>query len=194
MRRDTDRESASHDQTATSRRKASDEVASHEHGTDQQRYTVHEAALLLGLSIDAVRKRAERGRLKREKDSDGTVYILLDPDQAEAGQRATGEETATSQDALINSLQDQIEYLRHELDVRNEELRRKDHLLAASLERIPELEATQGVSAESVASSEDATGPQGSSETATEGAAGGGVSPEESARRRSWLYRFFFGP
>jgi len=193
MRRDTDRESASHDQTATSRRKASDKVASHEHGTDQ-RYTVHEAALLLGLSIDAVRKRAERGRLKREKDSDGTVYILLDPDQAEAGQRATGEETATSQDALINSLQDQIEHLRHELEVRNEELRRKDHLLAASLERIPELESAQGVSAESVASSEDATVPQGSSETATEGKAGGGVPPEESTRRRSWLYRFFFGP
>src|SRR5215207_1113056 len=192
MRRDTDRESASHDQTATSRRKASDEVASHEHGTGQ-RYTVHEAALLLGLSIDAVRKRAERGRLKREKDSDGTVYILLDPDQTEAVQRATGEETATSQDALINSLQDQIEYLRHELDVRNEELRRKDHLLAASLERIPEPEATEGVSAESAVSSEDVTEPQGASETATEGTAGVGIPPEESTRRRSWLYRFFFG-
>lgn len=193
MRRDTDRESASHDQTATSRRKASDEVASDEHGT-AQRYTVHDAALLLGLSIDAVRKRAERGRLKREKDSDGTVYILLDPDQAAVGQRAAEEETASSQDALINSLQDQIQYLRHELDVRNEELRRKDHLLAASLERIPELEATQGVSAESVTSSEDVTEPQGSSETATEGVDGGGVPPEEPARRRSWLYRFFFGP
>jgi hypothetical protein len=193
MRRDTDRESASHDQTATSRTKASDEMAGHEHGT-AQRYTVHEAALLLGLSIDAVRKRAERGRLKREKDSDGTVYILLDPDQAEAGQRAAEEETATSQDALINSLQDQIEYLRHELDVRNEELRRKDHLLAASLERIPELETTQGVSTESMASSEDVTGPQGSSETDAEGTDGGGVGSEEPARRRSWLYRFFFGP
>jgi hypothetical protein len=91
-------------------------------------------------------------------------------------------------------LQDQIEYLRHELDVRNEELRRKDHLLAASLERIPELESTQGVSAESVASSEDVTESQGSSEATTEGTDGGGVPPEEPARRRSWLYRFFFGP
>jgi hypothetical protein len=193
MRRDIDRESASHDQTSTSRGRASDEAAGHEQGNGR-RYTVHEAALLLGLSIDAVRKRAERGRLKREKDSDGTVYILLDPDQAEAGQRATGEETATSQGPLINSLQDQIEHLRHELEIRNEELRRKDHLLAATLERIPELESAQGVSAESEASSEDVTEPQGSSKTATEGASGGGVPSEEPARRQSWLYRFFFGP
>jgi hypothetical protein len=193
MRRDTGRESASHDQTSTSRRRASDEAAGHEQGTNQ-RYTVHEAALLLGLSIDAVRKRAERGRLKREKDPDGTVHILLDPAQAEAGQRATVEETATSHGTLINSLQDQIEYLRRELDIRNEELRRKDHLLAATLERIPELESAQGVSAESVASSEDVTEPQGSSATDTESASGGGVLLEEPARRRSWLYRFFFGP
>ena len=193
MRRDTDRESASHDQTSTSRGRASNEAAGHEQGNGR-RYTVHEAALLLGLSIDAVRKRAERGRLKREKDSDGTVYILLDPDQAEVGQRATGEETATSQGPLINSLQDQVEHLRHELEIRNEELRRKDHLLAATLERIPELESAQGVSAESEAFSEDVTEPQASSETATEGASGGGVPSEKQARRRSWLYRFFFGP
>jgi hypothetical protein len=46
--------------------------------TTTGRYTVHEAALMLGLSVDAVRKRAERGTLKREKGEDGTVYVLLD--------------------------------------------------------------------------------------------------------------------
>ncbi len=36
--------------------------------------------------------------------------------------------------------EDQVEYLRRELEIRNDELRRKDHLLAAALERIPAIE------------------------------------------------------
>ena len=46
--------------------------------TGQRRYTVHEAALLLGLSIEAVRKRAEKGKLDSVKYKDGTRHILLD--------------------------------------------------------------------------------------------------------------------
>jgi hypothetical protein len=197
MRRDID-QAASQDQTATSKHTASDETSASQEYETGQRYTVHEAALLLGLSIDAVRKRAERGRLRREKAPDGTVYIFLDSEQAaarsETGQRATGDEAMTSQDALVNSLQDQIEYLRHELDIRNEELRRKDHLLTAALERIPELEASPGVSSENAAASEGGTEPQGSSEIPSEGTTEGIAPSEEPARRRSWLYRFFFGP
>jgi flagellar motility protein MotE (MotC chaperone) len=104
-----------------------------------QRYTVREAALLLGLSVDAVRKRAERGSLKKEKGMDGTVYIIFDADHLAHGHATRHDETATSR--LVDSLQDQVGYLRRELDIRNEQLRRKDHLLAAALERSPELEA-----------------------------------------------------
>ena len=145
-------------------------AASHETG---RRYTVNEAALQLGLSVDAVRKRAERGRLQKEKDADGTVYILLDLDQptseGETGLPAMRDRTATSQNALVNSLREQIEYLRRELDIRNEELRRKDHLLEAALERIPELQAAKRVPTENVVSSDGTTEPRGSSETSTEG-------------------------
>ncbi len=164
-----------------------------QHDRGSRRYTVHEAALLLGLSVDAVRKRAERGRLKKEKAANGTVYILLDADQtpqdtegARAGRRATSEETATSRDALIESLRDQIDHLRRELDVRNDELRRKDRLLAAALERIPELEA----SAEPRESSETAApGRMQDADRADEGREG-----QEATARRSWFMRFFFGP
>jgi hypothetical protein len=80
---------------------------------------------------------------EREKAPDGTVYIVLDIDQPETGQKtsqsSTKDDIENSQ--LVDSPQDQVEYLRRELDIRNEELRRKDHLLAAALERIPELEA-----------------------------------------------------
>jgi hypothetical protein len=62
--------------------------------------------------------------------------------------------------ALVESLQDQAGYLRREVEVWQEEARRKDHLLAAALERIPAIEE---------ASSE----PRGSPETAPEGSGGG---------------------
>jgi hypothetical protein len=37
-------------------------------------------------------------------------------------------------------LQDQVDYLRRQLEVWQEEARRKDHIIAALTERIPELE------------------------------------------------------
>jgi len=195
MRPDTGGTSARHEYTESDRRERGDETeASHETG---QRYTVHEAALLLGLTVDAVRKRAERGRLKREKGPDGTVYILLDADQPAAGRetrRAVGDGIPTSRDALINSLQDQIEHLRRELDIRNEELRRKDKLLAVTLERIPELETLRETPPEGADSSKDVPEPGESSEAGMQGADRSAAEAQEPAQRRSWLYRFFFGP
>ena len=140
--------------------------------TGQRRYTVHEAAVLLGLSVDAVRKRAERGSLKREKGPDGTVYIILDTDQSTPGHDESSDESSTSQ--LVDSLQDQVRYLRQELDVRNDELRRKDHLLAAALERIPELETPREPSEPPLSSSDSSAN---------------GVPPEQEPR--SWWQRIF---
>jgi hypothetical protein len=42
---------------------------------------------------------------------------------------------------LVATLEEQVSFLRAELVTRNEELRRKDHIIAALTERIPELEA-----------------------------------------------------
>ena len=61
--------------------------------TGQKRYTVHEAALLLGLSVEAVRKRAERGKLASVKDEDGTRHILLDLDQTKSGPSPVNNQT-----------------------------------------------------------------------------------------------------
>jgi len=170
------------DQTNNGRRDESTTGQSSGH-----RYTVHEAALLMGLSVDAVRKRAERGTLKREKAPDGTVYILLDVDQPTTGrstsQQSTGDETTISQSTLVDSLHDQVEYLRRELEIRNDELRRKDHLLAAALERIPAIEPPEApVPSESAGEPSDSAEPR----SATEG-------PQEptTRRERRWLRRFF---
>ncbi len=47
----------------------------------RQRMDVNQAAQALGISTDAVRKRARRGTLESEKDADGSLYIWLDADQ-----------------------------------------------------------------------------------------------------------------
>ena len=137
----------------------------------------------MGLSVDAVRKRAERGTLKREKAPDGTVYILLDVDQPATGRSA-------SQSTLVDSLNEQVEYLRRELEIRNDELRRKDHLLAAALERITAIEPPETPEAsESSAPASDtaAAEPRSTTEEQQEQTS----RPQEE--QRSWWRRMFGG-
>ena len=93
------------------------------------------------------------------------------------------DETSTSQ--LVASLQDQVEYLRSELDTRNEELRRKDHLLAAALERIPAIEAP----------ADDSSEPQESAvNDSKDSGKGAAAVPQETGEgeiRKSWWRKFF---
>ncbi len=49
----------------------------------------------------------------------------------------TGEPSAQRGDPLVEELREQVAYLRQELTAEREAGRRKDHLLAAALERIP---------------------------------------------------------
>jgi|SRR5215218_775690 len=105
----------------------------------RRRVTVQEAADALGISVDAVRQRIRRKHLERaepEDVADSRVYVWLNTDQTEAKHEPDVQ--------LIESLQDQVRYLREELTAErraNDENRR---LLAAALERIPpQLEASQ---------------------------------------------------
>ena len=102
-----------------------------------------EAAEILGISAEAVRGRVRRGTLPVEREG-GTVYILLD---GPAADRSTTDQPRTTTDqttAFIASLQDQIQYLREQLDAereaRTEERRRHDTIVAQLTSRIPELE------------------------------------------------------
>jgi hypothetical protein len=61
-------------------------------------------------------------------------------------------------------LLEQVAYLKETVDKRDEEIRRRDHLLAAALERIPALEAPPDTTLSE---------PRGSRETASEEAAKG---------------------
>jgi hypothetical protein len=182
---------------------------------------VDEAARALGLTVDAVRKRVQRGTIEHERDQAGRVRIILDsPDNASTLQDESPDTTGQA-DALIAAKDETIEELRgrvrrleREVDTRNEEIRRRDHLLAAALERIPpQLEAPQKPSedAETVAEGPEGAEPTSyavevheSSQAATEAAEAGDEqqgrgephSATEGAQegaRRPWWRRMFGG-
>ena len=147
-----------------------------------------QAAEVLGISSEGVRKRIKRGTLESEKAQDGKVFVWLDrsdadrtngPSGSDAGLHANGDPGRTEygqgadtrSDALQSSLQDQVSYLRNQLD----------------LERIPEIEPPRP------ANSKATPDPRDAPETASEDTGGdeGPPEPQEPTQRRSWLHRFF---
>ena len=104
---------------------------------DLDRLTVAQAADALNISQDAVRKRIARGTIPHDRDETGRVHVYLSPSETvHKTVQDTGQDDATKtvQDAYIRSLEDQIAFLRRELE-------RKDTILLNLTERIPELEA-----------------------------------------------------
>ena len=89
----------------------------------RQRLDVNQAAEVLGISTDAVRKRARRGSLDSEKTEDGALYIWLD------GGTPSG---STPTQAHLDSLEEQIAFLRRELE-------RKDAILLSMTEAMKAL-------------------------------------------------------
>jgi hypothetical protein len=136
-----------------------------------QRLTVAQAAAQLGISVDAMRARVKRGTVATERE-EGRVYILLDADQ-DADQDAP---RANEFSALISQLREEIAYLR-------DENRRKDHIIAGLVERIPALEAPRENAPESPVS-------PGPSATPTEPPEGPHAAPERP-QERSWWRRVF---
>jgi excisionase family DNA binding protein len=111
------------------------------------RLTVQEAARHLGISQDAVRQRIRRGSMKHDKDDKGRVYVYLDltnthpTDVHDASHDAVHNAVHdASRNELITELRDRVRFLEAELTDRKEESRRKDHIIAALTQRIPQLE------------------------------------------------------
>jgi hypothetical protein len=184
--------------------------------TTVMRVTVPQAAQILGTTPDAVRSRLRRGKLRKDTAEDGTVLVVLDAglvdgrasfarsdghdgqEKARDGQ-ADGQGSETSalleaKDQTIGHLSEQLEFLRQQLREEREESRRKDHLLAAALEKIPTAiepppdtpsESRQGPS-EPQQESRDTQTSQGHPEQET----GSGGAGQE---RRSWWRRLLEG-
>lgn len=99
----------------------------------RQRLTTEQAARVLGISVDAVRKRAERGQLPYEKEGN-RLYILLDDVATQSGY-----DVEDASRALISQMQARIDSLGGQLEQANERDRETRRIIAALTQRIPEL-------------------------------------------------------
>jgi hypothetical protein len=142
----------------------------------RRRLDVKQAAQVLDISTDAVHKRVRRGALESEKDGDGRVYVWLD-----GLDNGYALDSQNVQPLLVTHLENENEFLRCELERRAEELSEMRRIVAALVQRVPELEPTKGASPE----------PRESPTTDAE-PAGSGAGPAEP-ERRSWWRRWFGG-
>jgi len=84
---------------------------------ERERVTVQEAARQLGITESAVRKRVQRGLLEHDKETDGRLYVYLDTQD-----KVRDKVRDSSYDMLVRRLENENEFLRHELE-------RKDTIL-----------------------------------------------------------------
>ena len=163
-----------------------------DHPTDR-RVTVAQAAELLGLSEDAVRSRLKRGTLSKEKDADGTVFVVVNGDRpATNGDRPETDQT-TDQSALalmqahLDSLGEQLTYIRDQLDQEREANRENRRIIAGLVQRVPELEAPAAQepreAPQLVAEEPEGAEPRPATEEAQ----------EDAQPRSSWWRRWFGG-
>jgi hypothetical protein len=152
---------------------------------NHERLTVAQAAAALGITEGAVRSRIKRGTLPTTKEG-GAVYVLLGGGTSEANQTPNAG-VPGGQSELIASLQDQIRYLREQLDAereaRTEERRRHDTVVAQLTSKIPAIEAPHEATEapETAAEEPERAEPRSATAEAQEGV------------QRSWWQRWFGG-
>jgi hypothetical protein len=101
--------------------------------------SVAEAARVLGITEGAVRKRVERRKLAAEHAPDGRLIVHLERDTTATD--TTRDRPRPSRDErYTSSLEEQVEYLRSQLDQEREANRENRRIIAALTSRIPELE------------------------------------------------------
>jgi hypothetical protein len=154
------------------------------------RVTIQEAAKRLGVKDGAIRKRIERRTIESDKDADtGRVYVYIDEppfDEPEVGYdgRDTGYDEGydtpypAGYDMLIRSQQEQIEFLRRELE-------RKDAILLNMTEAMKALNPPEETPPDTPLE------PRESPETVS-GNVGDTQAPPER-EKRSWWHRLFNG-
>ena len=148
--------------------------------------------------MHAVRHRIKRGKLERaepDDPADNRVYVWLDGEHAETRHEAKVDGSPNG-DALVESLQDQVEYLRAQLEREREANRENRRLLAAALERIPpQLEAPRETPPKPRESPES-PGPSSATRTPTDTGEASQTAREtpftqQAAQPRSWWSRIF---
>jgi len=105
------------------------------------RVSVYQAAEVMGVTVDAIRKRVSRGTIAHEKDEDGRVWVILDTDQDTASKVRDADQPQSDAVALISAKDETIAALREQLEQANERDRENRRIIAALTSRIPAIEA-----------------------------------------------------
>src|SRR5215208_2015786 len=150
------------------------------------RVSVYDAAEIMGVTVDAIRKRVSRGTIPHERDEDGRVWVLLDADQDTSGNVRDTDRPRSDSDALISQMQARIDSLERQLEQERQANSEHRRLLAAALERIPP-------AIEAPASPEERETP----ETAADASEGASPRPDapgaQEGAQRPWWRRVFGG-
>jgi hypothetical protein len=157
----------------------------------RRRVDLQTAAQLLGTSSDAVRKRAKRGNIDYETGADGRLYVWVDTGQTtdypnrEDFFGTEGGLHYIQHKELVEELRERVRFLERQVEEEREANRENRRLLAAALERIPEIEAPRGEpdSPESVARTSDTAEPRSDRGTVPE--------EQEEQASRPWWRRMF---
>lgn len=153
-------------------------------GDRMARITVAEAADRLGISEAGIRKRIQRDQIPHERGEDGRVFVWISPSETRHAKYRdktdeTRDTTTSEAERYVSSLEDQVEYLRGQLEEERESRRRADTILAqlsqANAEQARTIRALEAPAAE----------PPGAPETSTDAAERGDApgaqgEPQES--------------
>jgi excisionase family DNA binding protein len=162
----------------------------------QDKVTIQEAARRLGVKEDAVRKRIQRGSMRHEKGEGGRVYVWVDTTQdttQDAPEPSQDEYRDTAQDERIEDLQEQVAYLRRQLDEEREARRRADTILvqlsAANAEQARTIRAIEAPQEDAETVEERPGAPETVEEEPARPQGGG----PQTAAPRPWWRRVFGG-
>ncbi len=165
-----------------------------DHTAGRRRLDLKTAAAELGVTSEAIRRRAKRGTLPSEKGEDGLLYVWLPSvsDTADSGSHIVSDngahgrshsvpdaEDARLPEALLERYEDENTFLRQKLERLHRELERKDAMLLTLAQRVPELEPAQEAPSEPLESLHTPSEDAGKERTA---APGGAASSKVRAR------------
>ena len=155
--------------------------------------TLREASEELGVSVEAVRKRVKRGSLRSDKSPDGKVYVYMDE-----GVYASPPGREKAGDELVEELREQVAYLRSQLDVRAEEIQRRDVIISQLTQatsnltnRLRELEPPREVPQAPQEPAGQAESPPGWPDAGRDASGTQGATQGQEAR--PWWRRWFGG-
>lgn len=102
-----------------------------------ERVSVPQAADHLGTTVDAIRKRVQRGTIPHEKDQDGRVWILLDTGRPRQDNDQDTGRPQSERDALISEMRAHNATLQEQLEAERQAHAEARRIIAGLVERIP---------------------------------------------------------